>query len=200
MPKFNQSIILSTSLISILLSFLTSCFFYEPIRVEYDDVKKIKRLNCINTISPKERGSPIHSVKNEYVKEVDERGLETYHLYVTVNESKSSFGLEDEFYILIDDEDVKKQIDNKQSKDFDSITENRSNILTADSTTVNVVTGYSNNSYLKEQFTITLTEQEINKIKNCTNMAYRYYIGRNQATCILKHTELNKLKKLIDSI
>jgi len=133
----------------ILLSFLTSCFFFdsikrESIRVEYDDVKKIKRLNCVNTISPKEKGSPIHSVKNEYVKEVDEQGLETYHLYVTVNESKSSFGLEDEFYILIDDKDIKKQIDDKQRKNFDRISENKSNILTADSTRVNVVTGRRN--------------------------------------------------------
>lgn len=205
MLKLNQSFILNLTLVSILISLLSSCFFFEPIRrepirVEYDDVKKIKRLNCVNIISPREKSSPIYSIKNEYVKEVDESGLVSYHLYVTVNENKSSFGLEDEFYILVDEKDIKKQIDHIQRKNFDSITENRRNILAADSTRVNVVTGYKTNSYLKEQFKINLTEQEINTIKNCNNMAYRFYTGRNQATCILKNAELNKLKKWIDAM
>lgn len=85
-------------------------------------------------------------------------------MYVTVNESKSSFGIEGEFYLLVDDEVLKKQVTNKQIKDFDSIQENKSNILTADSTTVNVVTGYQLVVILKSNSLLSLPNKKSKKL------------------------------------
>lgn len=200
MKQFNHSKYAFILLIAFIPFLFSSCFFNKKTMwVEFDEIKDLKRINYVESSKPIERKSPIYSIENNYVKEIDPTGKATYSVYVTINKSKASFGIEDEFYIVADQHEIKKQIKNKESKDFERIKPRTRNILTADSTNLSVVTGYKRTSYSKEQFLITLSDEEIEKIKNCTRLKYRYYAGYRQATIDLDSNELIDLKYFISA-
>ena len=86
------------------------------------------------------------------------------------------------------------KIENENSK---TISENRSDIMTSDSTKVSVVTGYSENNGKITRFSYELSDKIINRIKTSHHLALQYYAGPSMLTVKLKDKNLKKLKELI---
>ena len=86
------------------------------------------------------------------------------------------------------------KIENENSK---TISENRSDVATSDSTTVSVVTGYSEDNRKITRFSYALSDEIINRIKTSQHVVLQYYAGPSMLKVNLKDKNLEKLKELI---
>ncbi len=75
-----------------------------------------------------------------------------------------------------------------------SITEDTENILTSDSTSVSIVTGYSENNNKITRFSYSLSDEIVSKLKYSNLVLFRYYAGPSMLTVKLKNRNLSKLK------
>ena len=78
-----------------------------------------------------------------------------------------------------------------------SISENRENILTADSSSVSVVTGYTTYQHKLLRFHYEMDTVAQSKILNAKNVAFRYYAGPSMMTAKVHRRDLKFLKELI---
>ena len=188
-------------LLPVLGLFLQQCFFpssqYQGLRVESDEVKGITRLTTDFWYGQAlERLSPLHSVRQTVLKEVNASGNASYTFYETIQLSSSAHNLENKIYWLIEAEIIPINI-NPQIELLTEIDKQTDDILTADSTKVEVVTGYS--TYQVRQFKInyTLSPQDMERILSVEELRLRYYSGPSMITTRLHGRDLARLKELI---
>ena len=198
MRKANYKSIIQSILITFILSFiLVSCRVTNKIFVENDIVFSTKRIELKLTYRDHDRRSPITYAEQSFIKEIS-NNVTTYKVYDILILTSLSYQVEDKVFIIIDNEVFAMVIDKKERENTKDIDEKKEDIATSDSTSISVVTGYSENNRKITRFSYRIPEKVIEKVKNTDNVLFRYYSGPNMLTLTLDGKKLKKLKQLID--
>ena len=197
----NQSIkrfaygIIGISLVSFAFQ---SCFTTNKIYAENDLVYSTKRFELKYYVKDRDRRSPLFSITQSIVKEINPQNEISYSAYDVLSLSSSSFKLDEKVIFIIDNETYPMVIDEIELENVRSISENTSSISTSDSTSVSVVTGYSENSRKLTRFRYKIPLTTMEKIKESNQIYLRYYSGPDMITVKPKMKSINKLKQLCD--
>jgi hypothetical protein len=132
------------------------------------------------------------------IKEINARDEVTYTAYDVLTLSSSSFRPDDKVFVIVDNEPFQMTIKRNEYENFKSISEDKKDIMAADSSSVSVVTGYSESSGKIARFSYEIPEEVISKIKVANQILLRYYSGPSMITVKPGGGNLKKLKKLID--
>jgi len=180
---------------------MQSCMFishYSRIRVENDTVKSTKRIRKeIYYNKAQEKDTPFYYAKQTFLKEFHENRDISYTVFDVLVMSTRSYNLEDKVYLMINDEVFPITFDRMEAENSTLISEDKKSVMTADSTEVSVVTGYTQYSRKNFKIAYALNEQIIKKLLQADDVRFRYYSGPNMITTKMKQGDLRQLKKLI---
>lgn len=199
-----KKVVLNISLLLLTILPLQSCFNtrnffsnYNEIKTEYDQVKLTKRLVLkFYHSNPIERRTPLHNIKQTILKEVKPGNEVTYTVYDHLIMSTNAHNLENQLYIILDQEAVPINIDNLQVEHSSSISEDKDTILASDSTQVSVVTGYSQHNSKHFKISYQLSLEIMDKISQTSEVNFKYYCGPQMLTIALNEIKLNRLKEM----
>lgn len=90
-------------------------------------------------------------------------------------------------------------IDKMELENVRSISENTGNISTSDSTSVSVITGYSEDNRKITRFRYKIPASTMAKIKESDQFSLRYYSGPSMITVKPKNKSIRMIKQLIDT-
>lgn len=190
------------TIILILYAFLLqSCFFtnYSIIVSEHDEVKSTDRFKLRFTFTnEKEFYTSLAYVKQTILKEINSENISKYTIFEEISLNSGAFKLKDEMYIIVDSEIFPHKINNAESERYITISEDTGNILTSDSTNVNIVTGYNTNENIRIKHFYSLDNTLIQAISNAKKVSFRYYSGPDKITISLNVSELSRFKELIN--
>jgi len=188
--------ILGIALVSITLQ---SCFTTNRIYSENDLVYATKRFELKYYVKDRDRRSPLYKLTQSIVKEINVRNEISYTAYDVLSLSSSSFKLDEKVIFIIDNEVYPMLVEEIELENVRSISESTSDISTSDSTSVTVVTGYSEDNRKLTRFSYNIPLTTMEKIKEADQFFLRYYSGPNMITVKPKRISMNKLKQLIDT-
>lgn len=163
-----------------------------------DIVTSTKRIELKYSVKDHDRRSPLFYFTQSVVKEINPENEVLYTAYDVLSLSASSFRLDEKAYFLIDNEACPVVIDRMELENVRNISEDTENILRSDSTTVTVVTGYSENNRKITRFSYNIPASVISKIRGSEQLALRYYSGPSMITVKPRSKSVKKLKQLID--
>lgn len=173
------------------------CSLPTTISSQYDDVMNVERHRYDAVFSRNERLEQEYSQNVSIVKERNSDGEIIYTMYDIITMPYDSFDLSDKMYIVID----KKVIELKNTKFengvFTKLNETTSSIMKADSSKVDVVTGYTEQHLKTYKMTRILDNEIIERIADASDVYLRYYAGPNLITSEIKFYNLETLKKMI---
>ncbi len=177
---------------------LQSCFSHKLIRVEYDEVKSTKRiLQNFHYLGSKEKRTPLYFLNQTILKELKPNNEISYTVYDNLTMSPNAQALENQMFLILGEEIIPIDIEQVDLENTTNITEKRSTILTSDSTSVSVVSGYDQHNRKHYKIKYQLSLQTMDKISQAYEVQFRYYCGPNMMTVILKDKALNRLKDMI---
>jgi len=173
------------------------CSLPTTISSQYDDVMNVERHRYDAVFSRNERLEQEYSQNVSIVKERNSDGEIIYTMYDIITMPYGSFDLSDKMYIVID----KKVIELKNTKFengvFTKLNETTSSIMKADSSKVDVVTGYTEQHLKTYKMTRILDNEIIERILEANDVYLRYYAGPNLITSEIKSYKLGALKRMI---
>jgi hypothetical protein len=187
-------------IIVLALSIFSGCVSTNRMVVEDDIVYSTKRIELKYLCKDYNRRSPLLYLEQSIIKEIKANKETSIKVYDILALTGSSFKLEDKVFLIVDKVVYPMAIDIKEYENAKSITANAEDVLTSDSTTVSVTTGYSENNRKITRFSYRLSDEIINKIKNSDEVIFRYYAGPSMLTVQLKNKYLRKFKILIDEV
>jgi hypothetical protein len=194
--SFNQIVVIAI----FATCFLPSCIAVQGIVAENDVVFASNRHKAEFVYNfPQELFSPLIRINQTIVKEINKDANETYKVYDIVTLNSRSFRVNDDVYWIIDNQPFRVKVDQIESAAVSQIEENRKDILTADSTTISVVTGYDQNLHRVNHIAYTVDKSIIDRIKYANRVQLRYYAGPNMVTVRMNTFDLNRIKNLINS-
>lgn len=183
--------------ISILGLMFHSCVLVSRYTVENDIVYSSKKVKWEHIYRPMELRSPLYSVNQTIIKEIRANEV-TFKVYDIVSLIRNSFQLEDKVFLIVDKSEVIPMIiENTEHENLKTIAEEKKDILTADSTKVSIVTGYTEDNRKIARLSYSLNQSMVDKIDNSKEIMFRYYSGPDMITIKLTGYDLNKLKRLI---
>ena len=184
--------------ITMIFTVFQSCSTSNKIYSENDIVYSTKRFELKYSVKDRDRRSPLFYFTQSIIKEINPNNEISYTAYDVLSLSSSSFKLEDKVILIIDNEAYPMVIDRIELENVRSISENTSSISTSDSTSVSVVTGYSENNRKITRFKYKIPVTTIAKIKESNQLSLRYYSGPSMISVKPKKKSINKLKQLIE--
>ena len=184
--------------ITMICTVFQSCSTSNKIYSENDIVYSTKRFELKYSVKDRDRRSPLFYFTQSIIKELNPNNEISYTAYDVLSLSSSSFKLEDKVILIIDNEAYPMVIDRIELENVRSISENTSSISTSDSTSVSVVTGYSENNRKITRFKYKIPLTTIAKIKESNQLSLRYYSGPSMISVKPKKKSINKLKQLIE--
>jgi len=184
--------------ITMICTVFQSCSTSNKIYSENDIVYSTKRFELKYSVKDRDRRSPLFYFTQSIIKELNPNNEISYTAYDVLSLSSSSFKLEDKVILIIDNEAYPMVIDRIEIENVRSISENTSSISTSDSTSVSVVTGYSENNRKITRFKYKIPLTTIAKIKESNQLSLRYYSGPSMISVKPKKKSINKLKQLIE--
>jgi hypothetical protein len=164
---------------------------------EKDVVNSFRRISYTYQVIDFKMRSPLISLEQTIVKEIMPDQQETYRVYDYLSLTRHSFELEDNFFLIADDQVIKLIPEKKDVEVNSSRVENTKDILTSDSTTVKVVTGYSESSRKIARLSYVLTAEMVAQIKASRRIRYQYYAGPQMISVAVKGKNLRRIKRLI---
>ena len=168
------------------------------ILVEDDTVRSSKRINRVfYYYRVKEKCAPFLSLKQTVSKELVSDKNAHYYVYDVLSLRTSSFEIENKVYVMIDDAVFTIDIKNKRIEERNRISENNETVMTADSSSLSVVTGYTQKSWRDEKFKYELETELVQKIIQTKVVQFRYYSGPNMMTLALQGKDLKKFKEVL---
>jgi len=193
---------LITSLLVLIISLTcNSCFnkkIYNEIFTAKDVVYNTQRYELKHYLYPEGDRNAVKLMIQDLVKEVDSTGITTFTAYDYLELSATSYDLEEKVFIIIDEVAFPMVVDRIELDDIRETKENTSDILTADSSNVSVVTSYSVNNKKIVRIKYEIPETVLEKIKNSQKFTFRYYSGPNMITIPPRTISREKILELID--
>jgi hypothetical protein len=187
---------LISGMVLVSLTFI-SCAPKLKILVETDAVYSTKRISLKYYSKDDNKNSPLIYLQQSIVKEIKANDEITYTVFDILAMNSESFNLQEKVFVIVDKEVYPMIIGGTEYEYAKNVTENKTDLLLADSTTVSVVTGYSENNMKKFRFSYNLSDTLISKIQNSDEVLFRYYSGPAMLTVPLKDRKLEKVKQLI---
>ena len=188
-------LVIVTGLFGIMLS---ACSTYNKIYTEDDIVYSTKRFELKYDYKNRSRRMPFYFTQS-IVKEVDKNNNVSYQAYDVISLTSSSFRVDEKAILIIDNEPYPMEIDKIELENVKTISESTTDIQTLDSTTVSVITGYSENNRKITRFSYKIPISTIMEIKKANQIYIRYYSGPSMITVKPKKLSIKKIKKLIDT-
>ena len=185
--------------IGLVCTMLSSCSPYNRIYSEDDIVYSTKRFELKYDYKDRDRRTPIYFFTQSIVKEVDQNNNVSYRAYDVLFLISSSFKLDEKVILIIDNKPYPMVIDKIELENVKTISENKTDIQTSDSTTVSVTTGYSENNRKITRFSYKIPVSTIMEIKKANQISIRYYSGPSMITVKPKNLSIKKIKELIDT-
>ena len=184
--------------IGLVCTMLSSCSPYNRIYSEDDIVYSTKRFELKYDYKDRDRRTPIYFFTQSIVKEVDQNNNVSYRAYDVLFLISSSFKLDEKVILIIDNKPYPMVIDKIELENVKTISEDKTDIQTSDSTTVSVTTGYSENNRKITRFSYKIPVSTIMEIKKADQLSIRYYSGPSLITVKPKKLSIKKIKELID--
>jgi hypothetical protein len=188
-------LVIVTGLVGIMLS---ACSTYNKIYTEDDIVYSTKRFELKYDYKNRSRRMPFYFTQS-IVKEVDKNNNVSYQAYDVISLTSSSFRVDEKAILIIDNKPYPMEIDKIELENVKTISESTTDIQTLDSTTVSVITGYSENNRKITRFSYKIPVSTIMEIKKANQIYIRYYSGPSMITVKPKKLSIKKIKKLIDT-
>ncbi|MGI6323131.1 MAG: hypothetical protein ACOXZO_07420 [Bacteroidales bacterium] len=188
-------LVIVTGLVGIMLS---ACSTYNKIYTEDDIVYSTKRFELKYDYKNRSRRMPFYFTQS-IVKEVDKNNNVSYQAYDVISLTSSSFRVDEKAILIIDNKPYPMEIDKIELENVKTISESTTDIQTLDSTTVSVITGYSENNRKITRFSYKIPVSTIMEIKKANQIYIRYYSGPSMITIKPKKLSIKKIKKLIDT-
>ena len=185
--------------IGLVCTMLSSCSPYNRIYSEDDIVYSTKRFELKYDYKDRDRRTPIYFFTQSIVKEVDQNNNVSYRAYDVLFLISSSFKLDEKVIMIIDNKPYPMVIDKIELENVKTISENKTDIQTSDSTSVSVTTGYSENNRKITRFSYKIPISTIMEIKKADQLSIRYYSGPSMITVKPKKLSIKKIKELIDT-
>jgi hypothetical protein len=176
-----------------------SCSTFNKVYSENDVVYSSRRFELKYYVKDRDRRSPLYYFTQSVIKEINQQDEISYHAYDVLSLSASSFKLDEKVFFLIDNEAYPMAVDKIELENVRSISENTDNILTSDSTSVSVVTGYSEDNRKITRFRYKIPAATMTKIKESEKFLLRYYSGPSMITVKPKNKSIRMIKQLIDT-
>lgn len=178
---------------------LSGCFTTNRILTKSDIVRGTKRYEV--DFEYKHLGlvsrTPISSMEQSLVKEIG-NGTVTYSVYDALTLSSRSYKLNEEVYVIVDEDEVfPMKIESLESDRINDFKQ-ENQVLLSDSTDVSVVTKVSSEESKITRFGYKFPEELIERIQDAQLVQFRYYSGPDMITLKMKNNKLNKMKKLIE--
>ncbi|HPK05286.1 MAG TPA: hypothetical protein PK908_05270 [Bacteroidales bacterium] len=130
---------------------------------------------------------------------MDQNNDASYRAYDVLYLISSSFKLDEKVILIIDNKPYPMVIDNIEFENLKTISKNTADIQTSDSTTVSVITGFSENNRKITRFSYKIPISTIMQIKNADQFSIRYYSGPSMITVKPKKLSIKKIKELINT-
>ena len=185
--------------IGLVCTMLSSCSTFNRIYSEDDVVYSTKRFELKYDYKDRDRRTPIYFFTQSIVKEVDQNNNVSYRAYDVLFLISSSFKLDEKVILIIDNKPYPMVIDKIELENVKTISEDKTDIQTSDSTTVSVTTGYSENNRKITRFSYKIPVSTIMEIKKADQLSIRYYSGPSMITVKPKKLSIKKIKELIDT-
>ncbi|MBN2766318.1 MAG: hypothetical protein JXR27_08095 [Paludibacteraceae bacterium] len=173
------------------------CTLSTYISSQYDDVLNIERHRYDATFNKNERNEQTYSQNISILKERNNNGEMIYTMYDIISLPYESFNLSDKMYIVIDKKVIELNNKTLENGVFTKFDEETSSIMKADSSKVDVVTGYSEQHLKTYKMTRILDSEIIERISGAKDVYLRYYAGPNLITSEIKSYKLGALKRMI---
>jgi len=177
---------------------LSGCSTFNRIYSEEDIVYSTKRFELKYDCKDRDRRMPFYFTQS-IVKEVDQNNNVSYRAYDVLSLTSSSFKFDEKVILIIDNKPYPMVIDNIEFENLKTISKNTADIQTSDSTTVSVITGFSENNRKITRFSYKIPISTIMQIKNADQFSIRYYSGPSMITVKPKKLSIKKIKELINT-
>lgn len=181
----------------LLIVVLSSCSWAGRIYKKYDQVQAVERYELDLNYRVFDRRSPLLYMDQSIVKEVNAQGSK-YSVYDALVFDNLGYQVQNELYLLIDDEVFKPLVTKLEYENTREIQAKSEELMRADSTTLNVVTGYSENNKKITRFSYTLDNAMIEHIRTANIVKFRYYAGPDMITLKLQGRKMRRFKALMD--
>lgn len=179
-----------------MLVMISACTTTNRIFTENDIVYSTKRSELKYYVREKDRRSPLFSLSQTLIKETNSANETTYKAYDVLYLTSSAFKLDNKVFFIIDNEAYPMALDRVELENTRNVSENTSSVSTSDSTSVSVVTGYSENNEKITRFNYKIPPEIIEKIKGAGKFQIRYYSGPNMITVKPKQLSIIRIKQL----
>jgi hypothetical protein len=183
--------LLSAAVVVILSACTTNRIF-----TENDVVYSTKRFELKYYVRDKDRKSPLIYFNQSIVKILTPSQATSCSAWDILTLSSSSFKLDAKVFYIIDNEVFPMKVDRMELENTRNISEDSSSLSTSDSTSVSVVTGYSENNLKITRFNYIIHPEIMDKIKGSEQFMIRYYAGPHMVTVKPKNKSLQKIKQL----
>jgi len=184
--------------LAIFLTFiLTSCILTPKIYEKHDIVYSTKRFELQFNYPNHNERTPVINMQQSIIKEISKTET-TYKVYDVLVLKSLSHKVEEKVFLIIDREVFPMKLESIEYENTKNLVEKTENIETSDSTSISVITGYSENNRKITRFSYKLPDEVIPKIQNAKKVYFRYYSGPDMLTMTLEMNKLNKLKQLIN--
>lgn len=180
---------------------LSSCVGIRGIRSEYDVVTSTNRFKTQFTyLRAQERFSSLSRVNQSVVVEGRKDLNSRFRVYDVIVLNENGFRISDEVYVIVDKTPFKVNVDLLDLETISRREEKRSDVLTSDSTSVSVVTGYNEYQQRVNRIAYTLDDSAVDAIKQGNKVLFRYYAGPDMLTVKMSSSELRRFKKLLNRV
>lgn len=141
--------------------------------------------------------SSLSSTNKKIVKTSNQQDSPSIIVNDHLSLSLPSKHLNKEVFWIVDGQVFPLKIIDAEESFYSKISEDKSDILTADSSKVSVVTGYSETQYRYTNFTYELEADLVEKIKNAKELMFQYYAGADMITVKLRRKQIKKFKRFL---
>jgi len=160
-------------------------------------VKSTKRLMLkFYYLGSIEKRTPLYNIKQTILKEVKPDNEIAYTVYDHLTMSLNAHNLENQLYLILDQNAIPININNLQVEHSSSISEDKDTILASDSTRVSVVKGYTQQDRKHFKISYQLSLEMMDKINKANEVNFKYYCGPHMLTIELNETKLNRLREM----
>ena len=200
---FIPRIVRHLGIVSFLVIMLSGCFpllTNSRIIQEEDIVKGTKRMELRHMGRNVSKNLSYFTMSQAVVFELKSGEKEEVNVYDFLKAGGSSYKVDQKVFLIIEDDVIPLQLYSAEYDYVKSISENTDEVATSDSTSVTVVTGYTEHHNKVTRFHYSFSPETLEKIKTSKEVFFRYYSGPNMYTIKMRKSALKKYKKLLGNI
>ena len=174
---------------------------YNEIIVEEDNVRKttLARTNFYYH-NPIEAISPLEKVQQTIVKQKHSNGVYSFKVYNIIQLKSKSFPVTSEAYIIIDAIPLRLdvgEVNSESTIDIDELADDVGRAIDNDAFASGI--RLSNYGQTVCRLWHPLSKEMEQRIRNASDIRFRFYTESNMITIRLTHDQIDRLKRLIDT-